>query len=212
MQPFDSATFDTRYEEIFKPAIIAAGLVPHRVEKDPGVRFPIAKIERGIWGAALCFADITEDDPTVWFALGYAIACSKEVVLVCSSERITELPLDLQHRTIISSDAPSESLKEQITGNLAAYINKTTCVRLEQYEMDLLEILAANVDHPRDWYPPNFILPKMKNKGHSNLETNLALDKLSQRHYIELQVDGEQHARYLLTGKGWDWIAAKGLS
>jgi hypothetical protein len=32
MQPFDADKFDMRYEEVFKPAILAAGLDPYRVD------------------------------------------------------------------------------------------------------------------------------------------------------------------------------------
>jgi hypothetical protein len=80
----------------------------------------VLDFERGIQDARLCFADITEDNPNVWFELGYAIACKKEVVLVCSKERTTKFPFDMQHRTIIhyGTGSPSdfESLGRQITG------------------------------------------------------------------------------------------------
>ncbi len=35
------------------------------------------------------------------FELGYAIACQKEVILVCSDERKEEFPFDVRHRNII---------------------------------------------------------------------------------------------------------------
>ena len=36
MQPFDRGVFDKRYEDIFAPAIIQAGLEPYRVnQEDP---------------------------------------------------------------------------------------------------------------------------------------------------------------------------------
>jgi len=77
MQPFDEAVFDKRYADVFEPAIQEAGLEPYRVDRDPGVSIPIQDIEDGIRTAELCFAEITTDNPNVWFELGYAIAVGK---------------------------------------------------------------------------------------------------------------------------------------
>lgn len=83
IQPFDRALFDKRYAEVFAPAISDAGLEPYRVDQDPSSSVPIQDIEAGIRGAVLCFAEITTDNPNVWFELGYAIAAGKSVVLAC---------------------------------------------------------------------------------------------------------------------------------
>ncbi len=39
-----------------------------------------------------CFAEISEDNPNVWFELGYAIARDKPLCIVCSDLR-TSFPL-----------------------------------------------------------------------------------------------------------------------
>src|SRR5688500_17614708 len=100
IQPFDLGKFDKRYNDICRPAIEAAGLEPYRVDQDPATSIPIEDIEAGIRGAAICFADITLDNPNVWFELGFAIAERKPIVLVCSDERHTRFPFDIQHRTV----------------------------------------------------------------------------------------------------------------
>ena len=87
MQPFDQGVFDQRYEDVIKPAINDAGLEAYRVDQDPKVSIPIKEIENGIREATICLAEITVDNPNVWFELGYAIACRKQVVLICSEER-----------------------------------------------------------------------------------------------------------------------------
>ena len=129
MQPFDGAAFDKRYDDVFAPAIVAAGLTPYRVDQDPKVSIPIQDIENGIREAGLCLADVTLDNPNVWFELGFAIASGKEVVLVCSNERTTRFPFDIQHRTIIkyqtSSTSDFEKLKVGITTRIKAYLEKT---------------------------------------------------------------------------------------
>ena len=102
IQPFDRARYDKRFDDIFAPAIKAAGLEPYRVDKDPGVNIPIDDVERGIRDAAVCFAEISTDNPNVWIELGYAIAARKSVVLICSDERKTDFPFDVRHRNIIT--------------------------------------------------------------------------------------------------------------
>ncbi|MFO1154722.1 MAG: hypothetical protein U1E42_13835 [Rhodospirillales bacterium] len=110
IQPIDSGKFDKRFQDIYKPAIEAAGLEAYRVDHDPGVLVPIESIEKGIRLASICLADITADNPNVWYELGYAFAAERPVVMVCSEERIgKKYPFDIQHRSIISYAADSAS-------------------------------------------------------------------------------------------------------
>lgn len=71
MQPFDGGTFDRRYDDVFAPAIRDAELDPYRVDQDPKVSIPIQEIESGIRESQICLAEITQDNPNVWFELGY---------------------------------------------------------------------------------------------------------------------------------------------
>src|SRR5713101_9373380 len=109
MQPFDRGMYDKRYADVFEPAIREAGLDPYRVDRDPSLSIPIRDIEDGIRAAELCFAEISTDNPNVWFELGYAIALGKDVVLVCSEPRTSRYPFDVQHRTIISYKTDSST-------------------------------------------------------------------------------------------------------
>jgi hypothetical protein len=72
IQPFDGGPFDKRYEDIFVPAIEAAGLEPYRVDRDPAAMIPIDDIQVGIRKADACLADISSPNPNVWFGLGFA--------------------------------------------------------------------------------------------------------------------------------------------
>jgi hypothetical protein len=109
IQPFDAGPYDKRYIDVFEPAILAAGLEPYRVDRDPAVSVPIDEIENGIRAADICFAEISTNNPNVWFELGYAIASGKEVVLVCSEQRTEKFPFDIQHRNIIRYRTESTS-------------------------------------------------------------------------------------------------------
>src|SRR3972149_10134154 len=109
IQPFDGGPFDKRYDDVLVPAIEEANLEPYRVDRDPCVSIPIDQIEDGIQNSDICLADITENNPNVWFELGFAIAVPKEVVLICSSERKNPFPFDIQHRNIILYNTQSPS-------------------------------------------------------------------------------------------------------
>lgn len=95
IQPFDKDKYDSRYEDIFEPVIKECELDPYRVDRDPSVNIPIEEVESGIKNARICFAEISTNNPNVWFELGYAIACQKEVVLICSDERNEKFPFDI---------------------------------------------------------------------------------------------------------------------
>jgi nucleoside 2-deoxyribosyltransferase len=82
IQPFDKGNFEKRFWDVYDPAIRNAE--PYRVDQDDGVQVPIESIEQGIRDAAVCLADITSDNPNVWFELGFAFASKRPVVMVCS--------------------------------------------------------------------------------------------------------------------------------
>ena len=109
IQPFDGAKFDKRYVDVYKPAIEGAGLEAYRVDIDPQVSIPIESIEKGIRQATICLADISKDNPNVWYELGFAFAAKRPIVMVCSEERSGRYPFDIQHRSIISYQEESTS-------------------------------------------------------------------------------------------------------
>ena len=102
IQPFDKGKFDKRFLQTFKPAIEAAGLEAYRTDNDHSVEVPIEAIEEGIKSSAICLADITTNNPNVWYELGFARASGRPVVMICSDERVDlKYPFDIQHRTIL---------------------------------------------------------------------------------------------------------------
>src|SRR5580658_2497581 len=134
IQPFDSGKFDKRFDDVYRPAIEAAGLEAYRVDRDPGVDVPIDAIEQGIRSATICLADITTDNPNVWYELGFAFAAGRPVVMVCSKERPDKkYPFDIQHRTIIlyCADAPSDfdTLQHSLTARIKALLTKSETLR-----------------------------------------------------------------------------------
>ena len=123
IQPFDGDN-DKRYDEVYKPALEEAGVRPYRVDRDPSVAVPIDAIEARIRESDICLADITTDNPNVWYELGFAFAVGHSVVMTCADSRFGKLPFDVQHRLVIkyATTSPSgfERLREEIVKRVVA--------------------------------------------------------------------------------------------
>jgi hypothetical protein len=230
MQPFDSGVFDQRYEDILAPAIRDTGLEPYRVDRDPKVSIPIQDIEVGIRDSEICLAEITQDNPNVWFELGYAIACGKEVVLICAKDRTTRFPFDIQHRTVISYPTGSprdfKKLQSDITERIKAYlkkaetlsvvseISKTTPIEgLDSHEVVCLAAIAENIEHPLDRASTYQIKRDMEASGFTKVASTIGIASLLKKGFLEqhdLYDDEaeESYTAYSLTDLGWAWVFA----
>ena len=228
IQPFDGGKFDKRYEDVFAPAIRAADLEPYRVDRDPSVSIPIEDIQRGIENATACLADITTDNPNVWFELGYAIAAQKEVAMICcSDERTTKFPFDVQHRTIITyrteSSSDFEVLRGKIEARLKAMLQRREKMRdvaelqpvatvegLNQHQMAVLVSVAEVIDSPEGAVASYQIKQAMNQAGFTDIATTLGLktllDKDMLRSFEDSDINGNQYACYRLTNFGLNWL------
>ncbi len=122
--------YKARYDLFYRSAIEAAGLSAYRVDKDPSVGNIIAQIQEKIKAANICFAEISEDNPNVWYELGYAHAHGHEVVMV--RQKGKELPFDIKpentilyNETIDSDSEHRESIVRKIKKALEARIKIT---------------------------------------------------------------------------------------
>src|SRR5262245_16034475 len=101
IQPFDEdGPYDKRYRDVLLPAIKEAGLDAYRVDEDRSVSVPIDDIEQNIRASEICLADITADNPNIWYEVGHAFANAKPVVMICAKPRPTKPPFDIHHRQI----------------------------------------------------------------------------------------------------------------
>ena len=137
IQPFDEGEYDRRYKEVISPAIKAAGLEPYRVDQDPSVTGIMESIEEGIEDSAVCLADISINNPNVWYELGYARASKRQVVLLCESDKRDAFPFDVKNLPIIKyeTSAPSdfESASLEITQRLKAILGKIDSEKVELF-------------------------------------------------------------------------------
>jgi len=227
IQPFDSGKFDKRFKETFAPAIKTAGFDPYRVDEDAHADVLITSIEDGIRSAAVCLADITTDNPNVWFELGFALASNRPVVMVCSSERTGKYPFDIQHRAIIpyKTEAQSDfqSLSDAIIERLKAAGERGQTLQqiaeaepiapisgLSQIELAVLAV-AAGAALPGIGFSLWSLQNDAEKIGISKIGISLALHRLRQKKFIEDAMVEDRNGDYpgvALTSTGWDWIDA----
>ncbi len=226
IQPFDHGAFDERYDQIFVPAIKKADLEPYRVDRDPSASIPILDIEKGIADSAICLADISMDNPNVWFELGYAIAVQKEVILVCNQER-KKFPFDVQHRNIIEYKTASPqdfvSLEDSIIKRIVAVMNKEKEIAkftssspvaemagLSQHEMVALVIVMQNQFSEMDTVPSGRISVDMNKAGFTAIAVTMGLRGLTRKGLLESglesDMNGNSYSVYKVTPMGEDWL------
>ncbi|MDR0775497.1 MAG: nucleoside 2-deoxyribosyltransferase [Azonexus sp.] len=229
IQPFDSGKFDKRFDDVYVPAIEAAGLEAYRVDRDPGVEVPIEAIEEGIRNAAVCLADITTDNPNVWYELGFAFATGRPVIMICSNERASaKYPFDIQHRTVLNykPESPSDfdSLKSALRERIKAMLNKSEALRqiaeadqiaptqgLSQTELMVLAILAGDTAFPDASTTLYTLKENSERSGLTAIGFSLAFRRLTAKNFIEVAEEWDEYRDHSyrtarLTQTAWSWI------
>lgn len=229
IQPFDKGRFDKRYRDVYAPAIVAAGFEPYRVDRDDGVTVPIESIESGIRQAEVCFADITIDNPNVWYELGFAFASRRPVILACSEERVgTKFPFDIQHRSVViyktESQSDFETLGKELTRKIAAVTARAEQLEtlatdlvaptsgLSQTEFMLLAVIASGIFSPTSSIPAWTVIQDAEKAGLTKMGFNLALRRLEGKAFVSTvlehdPMDGEGYTALRISDMGWDWIS-----
>jgi nucleoside 2-deoxyribosyltransferase len=226
IQPFDKGQYDKRYNDVLKPAITDADLEPYRVDEDPEATILIENIETGIRQAEVCLADITTNNPNIWYEVGFALACGKSVVLICG-ERTEAFPFDIRHRSIVNyareSSSDFDALRKEITKRLTALAKKAETLQaveamsqlettegLPSHEIGVVMTLMADRTAPTSAMPPHEIKNSMRRSGYTNIATGLALEGLQRKKMIEFfeEIDwnGNTYTSCRLTEKGVDWL------
>ena len=230
IQPFDSGKFDKRFNDTFRPALEHAGLVPYRVDRDPSVQVTIASIEEGIRNATMCMADITTDNPNVWYELGFSLALGRDVILVCCDERKSAYPFDIQHRHVISYSSESQSdyddLRQKITERAVALLDTearhsadtdedTPQVMLSHPEVVVLRVAAGKTTVPGERLLASALKHDVERSGVTDTACGAAVFKLGQRGFLRVFLNDE-HEGYTcdtvtLTDDAWMWITEREL-
>jgi nucleoside 2-deoxyribosyltransferase len=225
IQPISDEKFTKRYDDIYKPAIETVGFSAYRVDLDPTVKIPIEDIESKIKNAEICFADISIDNPNVWYELGYAFAAGKDVVMVCDESR-KDFPFDVRHKNIIKYKTESASdfntLKEKIIEKITAYIQsqKTTEKILENpiketdgfqpYELTLLAFIIGEQYTDEKVANVYELRSRMTKAGFNDTAFSIAMRLLKVKDFITTRMDhdfdGNEYAVCSLSDNGVRFI------
>ena len=225
IQPITDTKYSKRYNDVFVPAINNAGLTPYRVDLDSSVRNIIDEIEKKIENSTICLADISVDNPNVWYELGYAYAIGKDVVMVCDESR-NNFPFDISHKSIIpyKSESPSDfsKLTDEIVNKIKSYLatgvtNKQmieTPVKgtegLQSYEIALLAYMIGEQITDEQDVSVYSLKEQMNRAGFTETATSISIRLLQRKKFLETSIahdwNGNEYNACKLTQEGIDFI------
>lgn len=225
IQPIRDDKFTKRYTDVYQPAIKQAGLDAYRVDLDPSVKDIIEEIEKRICEAAICLADISEDNPNVWYELGFAYAIGKDVVMVCDETR-KNFPFDISHKSIIpyKTDSPSDfdKLQKKIVDKIKSYRATSKVSKriiespliatdgFESYEKTLLAFIIGEQITDEEGVSVYSLKERMNKVGFNDVATSIGIRLLMRKElletYMEQDWNGNPYSVCKLTNKGVNFI------
>jgi hypothetical protein len=121
-----SLYFDRLFDEVLEPAILDTGLAPSRIHRSSLSPTPVNVFVDEIEQAEALFADVSENIPEIWLAVGCAIALGKPLCLI-SSRMDSTMQMGIQYLPLIpyTADAlPSDyaQLQQNISSQLSAIL------------------------------------------------------------------------------------------
>lgn len=230
IQPFNEDN-NQLFEDTIKPAIERARLEAYRVDQDPSVQVPIASIEKKIRESAVCLADITENNPNVWYEVGYARAMARPLVLICSKKR-ESFPFDIQHRQIErygSSPTGYKELGQAITDRCLALMAKGGADFSHSVPLDLPQEMGnseeivlrtvADFEAPGQIVPLYSLMNARQVDQLTRADRHLELWRLQKRSYLATgeevnprNLDAPPEAWVKITDAGWLWLSQHPVS
>lgn len=208
IQPISDDKFTKRYDDVYKLAIEKSGLSAYRVDLDYSVKIPIEDIESKIKDSPICLADISIDNPNVWYELGYAFASGKDVVMICDESR-QEFPFDVRHKNIIRYKTESRSdfdkLRDDITEKIKAYMqNQKKAERilenpiketdgLKPFELTLLAFIIGEQYTDEEIVFVNELKNRMSKAGFNDTAFSIGMRLLKAKGFIETRMDSDHN-------------------
>lgn len=198
------------------------------MDRDPKVQIVIDSIEREIRESAACLAEISLDNPNVWYELGYAVACNKPIVMICCDTRTDKFPFDIHHRHVIKygTNSPSDfiRLKKDITDKLAA-ARKGSLLSLasmsdpvaqvsglSQVEIAVLAVMAGNLTSPLTGTHVVTLQNEVEKLGYTATGFALGLRRLLKKKFAEYKMEhgynSDDYEVWVVSELGWDWVDA----
>lgn len=117
-----SKEYDELYDDVIRPVTENLGYECIRAD-DINTSTPILyDIIQSIKDSSVVVADITPDNPNVFYEVGYSHAIEKPTILLCDRKRVTSLPFDIKgFRTLFYENTIAG--KEKVVIGLTKFLN-----------------------------------------------------------------------------------------
>ena len=115
--------YDQLYDNVIIPICEKKGIKPIRADEISASSMILEDIIRSLQNANIIIADITPNNPNVFYELGYAHAIRKPVILLCEKAERSNLPFDISgFRTIFYDNTMAGKL--QVEEMIEKYISE----------------------------------------------------------------------------------------
>ena len=180
LMPFDSS-FDDIYKLGIKETASQLGVVAERVDEQIFREGILERIYRQIETADLIIADMSGQNPNVFYEVGYAHAKGKLCILMTMNA--SDIPFDLKHHRHIVYGNSVSGLREQLLEELIWAKNEIVNIRASKIKVALKSAVGA--------------LEKTKYFAKGTVEVKIDLHNESNLPSAEIE------AIYFYSGKGW---------
>lgn len=134
LMPF-SADFDDVYRLGIKRCAEELGIVAERVDEQHFSETILEQIYRQIDASDLIIADMTDQNPNVFYEVGYAHAKGKPCALI--TQRASDIPFDLKHHTHVIYNGRIVDLVEKLKPKMAWLIEEVQKKKRAAFSLDV---------------------------------------------------------------------------
>lgn len=116
--------YDDLYDDVIEIAVKEANALCVRADKILGAKPPLEKIKSSIEkDAAICIAEVSEDNANVFFEVGWAFAVGKPILVLWDKVKRPEgLPFDIHNKAGIPYDSSKPGWRKELRGRLVENI------------------------------------------------------------------------------------------
>ena len=180
LMPFDK-TFDDIYKLGIKETANTLGILAERVDEQMFQEGILERIYRQIELADLVVADMTGQNPNVFYEVGYAHAKGKLCILL--TQRAEDIPFDLKHHRHIVYGSSVSELRTQLMEEMAWAKAQVDTIRSSRIKVSIKETFG--------------LLEKSKFVASSTVDFKVDL------HNETTNTSAEIDAIYFFSKKGW---------
>jgi len=180
LMPFDEA-FNDIYKLGIKETATSLGMLAERVDEQIFREGILERIYRQIEVADLILADMSGQNPNVFYEVGYAHAKGKLCILM--TKDASDIPFDLKHHRHIVYGSSIEGLRKSLADELAWAKDQITSIRTSRIKVQL-KSASGNLE-------------RTKYAAHGTVDFKIDL------HNETNNTSAELDAIYFYSSKGW---------